>query len=88
VLESHLEFARDRGKPVSYPEWGRALVDEPGFVELMHEWFSELPAAGPGSLVYQAYFNEPGLFDDEFYPYDLEQLPNVKTRYVELFADG
>ena len=88
VLEAHLEFARERGKPVSYPEWGRALVDEPGFVELMHEWFSELPAEGPGSLVYQAYFNEPGLFDDEFYPYDLEQLPNVKTRYVELFADG
>lgn len=86
VLEAHLEFARERDKPVSYPEWGRALSDEPSFVELMHGWLSELPATGPGRLEYHAYFNEPGLLDDEFYPYDLDELPSVKGRYLELFG--
>jgi hypothetical protein len=88
ALQAHLEFARERGKPVSYPEWGRSLADHPRFVELMHGWFSQLPSTGPGSLAYQAYFNEPGLADDEFYPYDLDQLPNVKSRYLELFGEG
>jgi hypothetical protein len=88
VLQAHLEFAQARGKPVSYPEWGRSLVDEPRFVELMYGWFSQLPRTGPGRLEYQAYFNEVGLLDDEFYPYDLEKLPDVKRRYIELFGAG
>jgi hypothetical protein len=88
TLKAHLEFARERGKPVSYPEWARSFADHPRFVELMHTWFSELPDSGPGSLEYQAYFNEVGLVDDEFYPYDLDKLPNVKRRYIELFGAG
>ena len=52
----------------------------------MHNWFSQLPGTGPGSLAYQAYFNEVGLVDDEFYPYDLDKLPNVKRRYIDLFG--
>ena len=86
VLQAHLEFAQQRGKPVSYPEWGRSLVDEPSFVVRMNEWFAQLPRTGPGRLEYQAYFNEVGLLDDEFYPYDLDQQPNVKRRYIELFG--
>jgi hypothetical protein len=88
VLRAHLEFAQERGKPVSYPEWGRSLTDEPSFVDFMHGWLSDLPSTGPGRLEYQAYFNEPGLLDDEFYPYDLDELPNVKRRYVELFGSS
>lgn len=88
VLQSHLEFAQERDKPVSYPEWGRSLADEPSFVEFMHGWFTELPRTGPGQLEYQAYFSEVGLSDDAFYPYDLDRLPNVKRRYVELFGAG
>jgi hypothetical protein len=88
VLEAHLEFAQDRDKPVSYPEWARSLVDEPSFVGLLHGWFSDLPRSGPGRLAYQAYFNEVGLLDDEFYPYDLDLLPDVKGRYIELLGDG
>ena len=65
---------------------GPRHVDEPGFVTLMHRWFSRLPATGPGRLGYQAYFNEVGLSDDEFYPYDLDRLPAVERRYVELFG--
>ena len=86
VLETHRDFAQERGKQVSYPEWGRAFADHPRFVDLMHGWFAGLASSGPGSLAYQAYFNEVGLADDEFYPYDLEQLPNVKSRYIELFG--
>ena len=86
VLRAHLEFAQLHGKPVSYPEWGRSFADHPRFVELMHEWFSQLPTTGAGSLAYQAYFNEVGLTDDEFYPYDLDKLPNVKSRYIDLFG--
>jgi hypothetical protein len=86
VLQAHLEFAQERGKPVSYPEWGRSLTDEPTFVERMNEWFSELPGTGVGRLDYQAYFNEVGLLDDQYYPYDLDKLPNVRDRYVELFG--
>ncbi len=88
VLRAHLEFAQERGKPVSYPEWGRAFADESKFVEFMYGWFSQLPRTGPGNLEYQAYFNEVGLRDDEFYPYDLEQQPNVKRRYLELFGEN
>lgn len=88
VLQAHADFARDHGKAVSYPEWGRSLADETRFVDLMHEWFSELPESGPGSLEYQAYFNEVGLTEDRFYPYDLDKLPNVKSRYIELFGAG
>ena len=73
---------------MSYPEWGRSLADHPRFVNLMHGWFSQLPREGPGRLAYQAYFNEPGLADDEYYPYDLDKLPNVKSRYTELFGAG
>lgn len=86
VLRTHLAFAQQHDKPVSYPEWGRSLADEPSFVDFMHDWFDQLPRTGAGRLEYQAYFNEVGLLDDEFYPYDLEQLPNVKSRYVERFG--
>jgi hypothetical protein len=86
VLQAHADFATERGKQVSYPEWGRAFADHPRFIDFMHRWFTGLASSGPGSLAYQAYFNEAGLVDDEFYPYDLELLPNVKQRYIELFG--
>jgi hypothetical protein len=81
TLIAHRDFAISMGKPVSYPEWGRAFADTPRFVTLMHDWFSSLPKTGPGRLEYQAYFNEPG----QNGRYDLKNLPAVKQRYVELF---
>ena len=80
-LEAHRDFAIKRGKPVSYPEWGRAFDDTDRFIGLMHGWFAGLPASGPGSLEYQAYFNEPG----QRGKYDLDNHPNVKRRYLQLF---
>ncbi len=81
ALVAHRDFAIANGKPVSYPEWGRAFADTPRFIDLMHNWFTSLPKTGPGRLVYQAYFNEPG----QNGRYDLNNHPKVKQRYIELF---
>jgi hypothetical protein len=83
TLIAHRDFAISRGKPVSYPEWGRAFGDTDRFISLMHGWFSGLPKSGPGRLAYQAYFNPPGQGGN----YDLDNQPTVKRRYVELFRN-
>lgn len=80
VFEAHRDFARARNKPVSYPEWGRAVADTGRYVELMHEWFTSLPASGGGRLLYQAYFNPTRS------TYDLDDLPNVKRTYLDNFG--
>jgi hypothetical protein len=82
VLQAHRDFAKAHGKPVSYPEWGRAMGADSVFIDRMHGWFSDLPATGPGRLLYQAYFNE----HDK--TYDLDRLPIVKQRYLELFKSS
>lgn len=83
VLVAHQAFATAHGKPVSYPEWGRALADHSRFIDLMYGWFSSLPTSGPGGLLYHAYFNEYHMK-----MYNLNDLPNVKRRYLELFGAG
>jgi hypothetical protein len=85
VLIAHKAFAVSKGKPVSYPEWGRSLADHSRFIDLMHGWFSSLPATGPGGLVYHSSFNEPGNVGS-YDPYNLDLLPKVKRRYIELFG--
>ena len=85
VLIAHQAFAASKGKPVSYPEWGRSLADFSRFIDLMHGWFSSLPATGPGGLLYHSYFNEPGNVGS-YDPYNLDLLPTVKRRYIELFG--
>ena len=85
VLIAHQAFAKSKGKPVSYPEWGRSLADFTRFIDLMHGWFSSLPTTGPGALLYHSYFNEPG-YVGSYDPYNLDLLPNVKRRYIELFG--
>lgn len=82
ALQAHREFARSHGKPVSYPEWGRAHGDTSEFVDRMYSWFSGLPLGGTGGLKYQSYFNE------KRQDYDLQYLPNVRQRYVELFSSS
>lgn len=82
TLIAHRDFAISKGKPVSYPEWGRAKGDTSRYVELMHEWFVSLPDMGPGRLLYQAYFNPVGQAD-----YDLDNLPTVKQAYIDAFRN-
>lgn len=85
VLQAHLDFAVMHGKPVSYAEWASGDIDDPRFVERMHQWFSALPAVGPGRLLYQSYFNVNRS------TYDLAGYPRSAWAYQRLFgvvADG
>ncbi|MEL6890676.1 MAG: glycosyl hydrolase [Actinomycetota bacterium] len=79
VMRDHQAFAVSRGKQVSYPEWGLTGADVPQYIEAMHEWLSELPASGPGSLMYHAYF-------DDNREFDFEQYPRARETYLELFG--
>jgi hypothetical protein len=80
VLNHHFEFARARGKQVSYAEWGNGGVDEPDFIRKMHSWFASLPTQGSGSLLYHAYFNVNKTL------YNLDVYPQSKAVYLELFG--
>ena len=69
-LQHHREFALAHGKQVSYPEWGVTATDSgayggdnPTFIRSMAAWFASLPATGPGSLAYHAYFIGNAQFD-------------------------
>lgn len=81
TLTAHRDFAISRRKPVSFPEWGRAMADTGRYVELMHGWLDSLPERGPGRLVYQAYFNPEGPTE-----YNLDNLPTVKQVYIATFG--
>lgn len=86
-LASHLAFAVERGKPVSYPEWGLVLGrddsahggDNPHFITSMAEWFRSLADTGPGSLEYQAYF-----FGVD--TYDVRRAPESWVTYLREFG--
>lgn len=78
TLTDHLDFAIQRGKQVSYPEWA-VTIDAPEFIEAMHDWFERLPEDGPGSLAYQAYFDS----GEEF---SFATHPVAHDRYLDLFG--
>lgn len=83
ILETHQQFAAERGKPVSYAEWANGGVDEPRFIRYMYDWFSSLPSEGDGALLYHSYFNATNAL------YDLDNFPNSKAEYNRLFGrDG
>lgn len=79
VLRDHLAFAQIHDKQVSYPEWGLSGADTPRFIEAMRDWFDSLPAEGPGSMSYQAYFNNDG-------PFSLDKYPLARATYRRLFG--
>ena len=80
VLTDHLNFAKSRGKPVSYAEWAVGAVDEPAFIADMHAWFRSLPTGGPGRLLYASYFNMSKA------EYDLSNYPRTAATYRSLFG--
>jgi Glycosyl hydrolase family 26 len=92
----HLRYQRDfaiaHGKQVSYPEWalatggseGRGGGDNPAFIQGMYDWMTSLPGAGPGSLAYQAYFNEDAPQDGN---HRLDNFPKAKARYRATFGN-
>lgn len=57
-LKWHRDFAKERGKPISYPEWGvgtrpdgHGVGDDPVFMERMADWFEETQP------LYQSYWD-------------------------------
>ncbi|MFI5240445.1 MAG: glycosyl hydrolase [Candidatus Saccharimonadia bacterium] len=74
-------FANTHGKQLSYPEWGLGSMDEPYFIQAMHDWFDALPATGAGSLGYNDYFdaNTGGATA-------IESNPNSKALFFSLFS--
>jgi hypothetical protein len=57
-LKWHRDFARERGKPLSYPEWGvgdktggGGVGDDPVFIAGMADWFAEVKP------LYQSYWD-------------------------------
>jgi hypothetical protein len=95
---SNLRFQRDfavsHHKQVSYPEWGLAGVnatatskvggDDPTFVRGMSTWMGSLAAKGPGSLAYQAYFDEDAA--DGRHRIDTGSFPAAKRAFLSLFG--
>ena len=82
VFRQHLQFAKSRNKPVSFPEWGQANGNTGRYIQLMNEWFRSLPTTGPGRLLYQAYF------DDASQPaYNLDNYPTTRRTYINTFKN-
>jgi hypothetical protein len=58
-LQTWLDFAQQRGKPLSLPEWGLGKhgtqdpFDNPLFIQKMFDFFRN----NAGSLAYESYFN-------------------------------
>ncbi len=79
LLDAHLAFARDEGKPVAFGEWAVANGDVPEYVAAMAAWFASLPVEGPGSLEYQAYFSPRA-------EYRIDQYPETEAVYRASFG--
>ncbi len=85
-LEFHRGFAIEKGKLLSFPEFGLALEssggngDNPVFLQNVYDWITSLPENGPGSLVYVNYFNNPKRFN-------LDNFPQSKKLFKELFGE-
>ena len=93
-LQDQKAFAVAHGKRVSFPEWALTGVsptapnnvggDDPTFIQGMYDWIHALPATGPGSLVYQSYFNEDT--PDGNHRINVGYFPNASARYRALFS--
>lgn len=86
-LKWHRDFARERGKPISYPEWGvgtrpdgHGVGDDPVFMEKMADWFEEVQP------LYQSYW------DVEAVDYNArmsnQQFPQAAATFKRRFGAG
>lgn len=87
-LDNTRTLAQKYGKPMSIPEWGlwssvgsNGNGDNPQYIQNMYDWINSAPASGPGSIVYHSYFNGHK-------EANLDQYPNAKAKFIELFGDG
>jgi hypothetical protein len=85
-LAWHRDFARNHGKPMSFPEWalttrddGAGGGDAPYFIERMHDWITS------NRVAYHMYFD----FDAPDGSHELMngQFPRAAARFKQLFRD-
>jgi hypothetical protein len=74
-LNWHRDFARRHGKQMSFPEWGLWGVDNPYFIERMHEWIRQ------NNVAYHGYFDV-----DADSQHSLARFPQSSARYRALFG--
>lgn len=72
-LNWHRDFARARGKPMTFPEWGLWNQDNPGFIENMAAWIKQ------NNVAYHSYFNA-----DVSARHQLEHFPQARARFQAL----
>ena len=84
-------FARERGKPEAYPEWGcstnrsaRGRGDNPEFIENMARWFAE----GEGRVLYQAYWNTSSGGPNAAIHGPALSVPNAARAFRRVFGMG
>lgn len=82
-LNWHRDFARSRGKPMSYPEWGTGTRpdgsgggDDPYFIEKMAEWIAA------NDVAYHNYWDYPAS------DYDARLSDGSKPRAAAAFIDA
>jgi hypothetical protein len=87
------KFATEHGKQISFPEWGvvhrydyveLSGEDNPYYIQKMYDWMNALPASGPGSLAYHAYFEVDA--SDGAHRLMLGQFPNSAAMFKKLFG--
>ena len=81
ILRQHADFAIERDKPVSYPEWGMRGVDDTAFIRGMHDWMASLPSDGGGRLLYHSYFSTAR-------GYEITAYPRARDEFRRLFGEG
>ncbi len=74
-LNWHRDFARAHGKPMSFPEWGLWGVDNPDFIQRMHDWIRQ------NNVAYHSYFNV-----DYSGRHELAHFPQARARFQALFG--
>lgn len=93
MLEAHRRFARTKGKPVSFPEWGLAGGgdakrgvsggENPSFIRNMYEWMNGFEEGWPGGIVYHAYFD---IDAQHAGPHSLSSFPESAKVFRDLFG--
>lgn len=79
-LAWHREFARQHGKPMSYPEWGVGNSgDNPYFIQQMRDWFM----THEDNIAYAAYFDVNGAWPTQI---DNGQFPQSQRLFQKLFG--
>jgi hypothetical protein len=88
-LQAHADFARAHGVPLAVPEWSGVADegDSPGFVEGMHQFFTENAGSGPGRVLYEIVFdiNNADYGGNFILSSPTTRLPETAEAYRRLF---